>query len=236
MSRYKYILWDLDETLLDFKKAEEYALRQSFLQFEVEIDKSLVEWYSNMNRLLWKQLETGEIQGDQVFTGRFVTLFDKMGRTDIDPKHFREIYQTSIASVAYPYENAIQTLQLLQPYCQQYIVTNGKSFIQREKIERAGFDQIMDTYFIADEMNIMKPHEQFFEHCFQTIGDWDKSHYLIVGDSLTSDMEGGRRAGIDTCWYNPDGKTNELGIPIRFEIKDLLQVIAIVTTQEGDTK
>lgn len=52
-----------------------------------------------------------------------------------------------------------------------------------------------------------------------------RENVLIVGDSLTSDIQGGADYGIHTCWFNPNRKENKLGIKPTYEIQALLDLL-----------
>lgn len=110
------------------------------------------------------------------------------------------------------------------------MVTNGWVFVQETKLRESGFDQIMDGSFISDEFGVPKPKRAFFEVCFEQIfgtktpSPSELSRVLIIGDSLSSDMQGGINAGIDRCWYRPSSEVNTEGIPVDYEIEDLWQI------------
>ena len=115
----------------------------------------------------------------------------------------------------------------------QYAVTNGTLAAQRRKLAASGLDQLLDAAFISDEISIEKPNIGFFEKVFETLsvaGNFDKNEIIIVGDSLTSDMQGGNNAGIVCCWYNPKGNKNTKGLRIDYEIKNLNEVKEIIFT------
>ena len=88
--------------------------------------------------------------------------------------------------------------------------------------------KIFDYIFISENVGVEKPNIEYFEHVFNSLGISDKREVLIIGDSLTSDMKGGDIAGIDTCWFNPKHKTNNLGVKVTYEIDSLDELNDII--------
>ena len=126
------------------------------------------------------------------------------------------------------YENGLETVQTCKGKVLQYAVTNGTKLAQDRKLKNSGLIELLDGVFISEVIGVEKPMVGFFEKVFETIGAYDKSEVLIVGDSLTSDMQGGNNVGIVTCWFNPDEKANSTDLRINYEIRDLQQVLDIL--------
>ena len=204
MGRFNIILWDVDQTLLDFDKSQEYALDYSFKQFGKKVDDMIRAQYREINTAYWIRYELGEITKDELVTGRFDTLFSQLGITDIASKDFNVVYQKALGSVFYFRDDAYQLCSRLKGKVRQYVVTNGVSSTQRNKLRLSGLDQIFEDIFVSEEIGYPKPKLLFFEKCFEKIEDLQKDKVLIVGDSLSSDMQGGNNAGIACCWYNPE--------------------------------
>lgn len=228
MSRFDTILWDVDQTLLDFDMSQEYALCHSFEQFGRRIDEKTVAQYAGINDSYWKRYELGQVTKSELLKGRFTTLFSELGIEDIDVKAFAAVYQEALGSVFYFRDDAYELLSKLKGRVRQYAVTNGVSATQRNKLRLSGLDQILDDIFVSEEMGVPKPKVQYFEKCFQRIPDFQKNKTLIVGDSLSSDMRGGNDAGIACCWYNPKGIMNDMGLCIDYEIKNLWELEEIL--------
>ncbi|MDE5909463.1 MAG: YjjG family noncanonical pyrimidine nucleotidase [Lachnospiraceae bacterium] len=228
MSRFSIILWDVDQTLLDFKKSQEYALDYGFKQFGRKIDDAVKTQYDEINHAYWKGYERGEITKNELLTGRFDTLFSQLGITDISVKDFREIYQEALGSVYYFRDDSYKLCSKWKGKVRQYAVTNGVSSTQRRKLHLSGLDQIFDGIFVSEEIGAPKPQLSYFEKCFQEIAGFQKDETLIVGDSLTSDMKGGNNAGIACCWYNPEKIENDTGLKIDYEIHNLWEVEEIL--------
>lgn len=233
---YHTILWDVDQTLLDFEKSQDYALRLCFERFDLEISDEVVRLYSAINDSYWKRLELGEVTKKELLTGRFDTLFQQLQVENVTAADFAPMYQEALGSVYFYKDDSLRLCQKLQGKVRQYVVTNGVSSTQRNKLRLSGLDLIMDGIFVSEEMEYAKPDVRFFERCFQEIPDFQKEQTLIVGDSLTSDIKGGNLSGIACCWYNPDGKKNESGLRIDHEIRNLWEVEEILLCQNPRIK
>lgn len=231
MGRFDIILWDIDQTLLDFKKSQEYALQHSFMQFGRKIDDTVQAQYDAINHTYWKQYELGKVTKSELLTGRFATLFSQLGMKDIPVEEFQAFYQDALGSVYYFRDDAYQLCSKLKGKVRQYAVTNGVSSTQRKKLRLSGLDQLFDDIFVSEEMGVPKPQLSYFEKCFEQIEDFQKEKTLIVGDSLSSDMQGGNNAGIACCWYNPYKYENDAGLRIDYEIQNLWEVEEIIAWQ-----
>ncbi len=138
MGKFTTIFWDLDQTILDFAKSQDYALRYAFRQFGLETEAETVSLYAAINDTYWKRMERGEITKDEVLRGRFVTLFERMGIVDIQPETFGDIYQDALGDVFFFQDEADKLIMQLKErgFC-QYIVTNGVNKTQASPAVRA---------------------------------------------------------------------------------------------------
>ena len=233
---YQTILWDVDQTLLDFDKSQDYALRFCFQNLNLEINDEIVRIYASINDSYWKRLELGEVTKKELLTGRFDRLFEQLHIKTVTSADIAPMYQKALGSVYFYRDDSLNLCKKLQGKVRQYVVTNGVSSTQRNKLRLSGFDQIMDGIFISEEMNYAKPDIRFFEGCFKQINNFQKESTLIVGDSLTSDIKGGNQAGIACCWYNPAGHKNESGLKIDYESQNLWEVEEILSCQSRQIK
>lgn len=224
MGRYDIVLWDVDQTLLDFKRSEDYAVRHCFRLFGLEADDGIVARYSEINEGYWRKIETGAMGKKEALQGRFADLFEEIGVKGVDAAAFQETYADVLGSVYYFLDDSYKVVEGLRGTCRQYAVTNGVSRTQRKKLELSGLAGLMDDIFVSEELGAPKPQEEFFARCFARIPDFCKNRAVIVGDSLTSDILGGNRAGIAVCWYNPKGVKKSLEVKIDYEIRNLHEV------------
>ena len=229
MGNIKVVLWDIDGTLLNFQAAEKAAINKCFQIHGLGIctDEMLAQ-YSEINHKYWKMLERGEMIKPEILVGRFKEFFEKQGLDVSVAAAFNEDYQFELGNTVCFEENAMEVILSLKPEVKQYAVTNGTRVAQKRKLANSGLDKQFEKAFISDEIGVEKPMLGFFDAVWAEIGDYPKKEVLIVGDSLTSDMQGGVNAGILTCWYNPKGVDNTSGLKLDYEIRNLAQVLDIV--------
>ena len=229
MSNIKVILWDIDGTLLNFEEAEKYAIRACFAQFGLgQCTDEMLSDYSRINRRYWQRLERGEITKPQVLEGRFYEFFGKYGLdTDCAPA-FNAQYQISLGDTFCFHDGGLETVQALKGKVSQYAVTNGTRIAQERKLKGSGLADLLDGVFISEEIGIEKPGIGFFQRVWEEIGTYDANEVMIVGDSLTSDIQGGNNAGIICCWFNPQGKPAPEHLRIDHTISHLNQILDII--------
>ncbi len=235
MGQFDTVLWDVDQTLLDFKRSEDYAVRYCFGLFGLEVDDRIVERYSIINEGYWRRIETGEIRKKDALTGRFQTLFGEIGITGVDAEAFQEEYAEALGSVYYFQDDSYELVKSLKGVCRQYLVTNGVTRTQRKKLQLSGLDKLVDGIFVSEQIGAPKPQKEYFERCFAQMPGFRKERAIIVGDSLTSDMLGGNRAGVATCWYNPGGLENLSEVRIDYEIRNLNEIRGILGIENDRT-
>lgn len=231
--KYKIVLWDVDNTLLDFPYSQEYALKKCLSEIGVEADNAMVERYSAINDSWWKRLELGEVTKKELISGRFQDLFTEYGINCGDMELFCSHYQIYLGSIYRYIENSPEVLKSLKGICRQYAVTNGVTWTQMNKMKLSGLLDLLDGIFISEKLGAPKPRKEFFDAVFAGIeevakGQVKREEILIVGDSLSSDIKGGNNADIATCYYNPSGETYETTLRIDYEITSLREVPKIV--------
>lgn len=225
----KTILWDIDGTLLSFKKAEYAAIQSCFETFGLGLcTEEMIGRYSVLNLRYWKRLERGEITKPRLLVERFEEFFAAEGIECSDPAGFNAEYQLRLGDTICFNDDSFRLVESLRDRVRQYAVTNGTKVAQDRKLSRSGLDKLFDGIFISDVVGYEKPSVEFFDHVFSCIPPCQKEETLIVGDSLTSDIQGGNNAGILTCWYNPEGEENTRSVRVDYEIKDLHEILDIL--------
>ena len=214
------LLFDLDETLLDFHKAEEAAIKQTLLQLNIEPTPKNLALYSAINDSLWKLLEQGKRTREQLVIERFALLFAEL-KEDHSSALAQSIYQDQLSQQAFLLPGARELLEQLQEKYSLYVVSNGTACVQDSRLAKSGIAGYFKAIFISQRIGFHKPQVEFFQSCFSKIPDFHPNQTMIIGDSLTSDMQGGVNAGIYTCWYNPKKLTAPAAIPIDFQIFSL---------------
>lgn len=221
----KKVLWDIDGTLLNFDLAETSAINKCFEIFKLKKPTDeMIKVYKEINDIYWKKLERNEISREEVLLGRFTEFFDKFGIDTEIVEEFNNNYQIELGKtyVFNPYGKEV--VKSLEGRYDQYAVTNGSLTAQKGKLEGSDLNNILKDSFISELIGFEKPDRRFFDFVFDNIGSYKLEDYVIIGDSLTSDMLGGINAKIKTIWFNPETKENHLNLPIDAEIKSLNEV------------
>lgn len=222
------VLFDLDDTLFDFHKAEKIALTKTLVHFGIDPTEETLALYSTINAAHWKRLELGEISREEVKVGRYRELFETIG-VECDPVKATAYYESMLAIGHYFMPGAPELLGELYRKYRLYIVSNGTAKVQEGRIGSSGITKYMDGIFISQILGANKPDKQFFDICFAEIPDFSLSETVIIGDSLSSDIKGGINAGITTVWFNPKGIENDNDIKPDYTIKELSEVPGLLS-------
>ncbi len=226
---FKVILWDVDATLLNFEKAEEAGIRGCFEKYNLgECTDEMLENYKVINRGYWQAMERGEIEKPVLLVKRFEDFLNVYGLDSSVAAGMNSLYQILLGETVVFYENALETVQALKGKVLQCAVTNGTKVAQDGKLKNSGLDKEFDRVFISEVVGVEKPNKGFFDAVFAEIGEFSRDEVLIVGDSLTSDIQGGVNAGIKTCWFNQKGAENTSALKPDYEIRDIGEVLEIV--------
>ena len=222
---YKFLLFDLDHTLLDFDTAEDVALTQLLKEEGVEDIQAYKDYYVPMNKLLWKDLELKKITKKELVNTRFAKLFAHFG-IEKDGVYLAERYQFYLAQQGQVFSGAMELLDsLIDRGYELYAATNGITTIQTGRMAQSGLAPYFNQVFISEQLQTQKPDALFYEKIGQQIAGFSKEKALMIGDSLTADIQGGNNAGIDTIWYNPQHLENKTQAQPTYEVhsyQDLL--------------
>lgn len=223
------ILWDVDGTLLDFIAAEKAAIKTLFGEFNLgQCSDEMIKRYSEINKTYWQRLERGEITKQEVLVGRFKEFFKSEGIDISVVEEFNSLYQLRLGDTIVYHDDSLEIIKSLQGRVRQYVVSNGTVEAQSKKLRLSGLGELVDGIFLSEHIGVEKPNIEFFDKVLEEIKPADRSTILIVGDSLTSDIQGGNNAGIVTCWYNPLGDKAPDKYRIDYEISDLHQIYEII--------
>ena len=223
----RFVFLDLDDTLLDFHKAEAVALTRTFDRLGLPHTPEILARYSAINLRHWELLEEGRLTREQVLVGRFRQLFGEL-EVNADPRAAQACYEDYLSQGHWFIPGAPELLETLAPRYQLYLASNGTTVVQQGRIQSAGIAHYFQGIFLSQQIGADKPSPAFFDACFAQIPDFDRAQAVLVGDSLTSDMRGGLAAGIRTCWFNPHHKPPRAGIPVDREIDALSQLPGVL--------
>lgn len=224
----EFLFLDLDNTILDFDKAEHDALGKTLRSFGMAPTDAVRARYRQINWEHWERLERQELTREQVVVGRFETLLQEFGMC-ADAQAVAKAYEDRLAFGEHHYlPGAEEALARLSQKYKLYMVTNGTAHVQQQKLKATGVGKYFQDIFISQDLGADKPSVEYFRKCFVRIPGFDMSRAMIVGDSLTSDIQGGRNAGLRTCWVNPAHKKGREDIPADHEIENLSQLEALL--------
>lgn len=229
------ILLDLDDTLLDFQKAERAALVKTLTELNIEPKEETLARYSVLNLAQWRLLEKGELSRDEVKLRRYRLLFEEIG-ADCSAQKAAELYEGYLGIGHYFIDGAEELLDVLSVDYSLYLVTNGTARVQEGRIESAGIAGYFKGIYISEKIGFNKPSKEFFDHCFAQIPDFEKEEAVIVGDSLTSDIQGGKNAGVKTIWFNPTQSVNTSPICPDYEIMTLQELPILIKNINSFTR
>ena len=220
---FEFLFLDLDDTILDFQKAEHIALSKTLKEFGLEPTERVLKRYNLINKAHWEALERKELTREQVLVGRFQMLFEEMGIA-AEPVAIARAYEDNLSIGHWFLPGAEEAVEALSKKYKLYLASNGTAKVQAGRLKSANISRFFEEVFVSQELGANKPSLEYFEKCFARIPGFEKSKAIIVGDSLTSDILGGQNAGIATCWVNPHHKAGREDIRVDYEIEALSQL------------
>lgn len=225
--KYECILFDADDTLFDYGMAESHALSHAFAHFGLPTGaQEYAASYQEINHALWKDFEQGLITSAALRVERFNRLFAARKLT-FKPEEFSEAYLRFLGEGTFLIQGAAELCGELTG-CRLAVITNGISDVQHARIKGSPLSEVFEAVIVSEETGYQKPETGIFDYAFAKLKLSDRRKVLIVGDSLTSDIRGGNNYGIDTCWFNPLGKSGDPEILPTYEIRSLDELVEIV--------
>lgn len=230
---YQIILFDADETLFDFSKGERNAFRKVLEKRNLVDSEQWYQEYHKINQSLWKQFERGEITKEKIQQARFAEFFSQQG-LQLNGEEANQDFLNGLAQAADLIIGAEELCRELSREYSLYIITNGISKVQKCRFERSLLKPYFKSVFVSEEVGFQKPQKEYFDHVLQEISlienkPISNEQLLVVGDSLTSDIQGAVNAGLDSCWYHPKSDENQSQIKYTYEINTLTQLKRILT-------
>lgn len=224
--KYNILLFDADDTLLDFGKSEKTSIKYVFAQNGIPVNDETVALYSNINEALWKKLEKGEISRERLTVQRFAE-FLKAVDIQGNAEQMNRQYLSRLKECAFLMQGAEELCATLSQEYRLFIITNGIAEVQKSRLNLSGIERYIEKSFISEELGFQKPQAEFFNAVFEYLGDFDKKDILVIGDSVTSDIAGGINAGLDTCLIDPNDKYPDFK-ECNYKIKRLSEIIEML--------
>lgn len=231
MAKYNCIMMDIDNTLLDFDAAERKALLETLQQFSLPCDEAAISRYHEINSSLWGELNKGKIRRDKLVVERFDRFVKEIGAA-AKATELNRAYTEHLATHADVIPGAEEALQELAEVATMIAVSNGTESVERGRLKLSGFEKYFDDIFISEAVGVSKPNPKIFQMAMRKLGIEHSDKVLVVGDSLSADIQGGVNAGLDTCWVNMNGVENESGLTPTYEVKALSELYPIVMEED----
>jgi YjjG family noncanonical pyrimidine nucleotidase len=225
---YPWLWFDADGTLFDYDRAECTALRLAFQSLDIPYADEFLDIYRGINQKLWQALERSEITPALLPVRRFEQLREAL-HLDYSPSQMSAAYLEYLALQTDLIDGAQDVLHALQATCRIAVVTNGLKVVQRNRMAHSAIREYISGLIISEEVGAAKPEPAFFEAAFARLGHPAKSDVLLIGDSLSSDIQGGVDYGLDTCWYNSEAEPRPADLPVTYEIKHLPELLEIIS-------
>ncbi len=227
----EFLFLDLDDTILDFHKAEKIAISKTVREFGVEPTEAVLDRYHDINIWHWKQLELGTMGREEILVSRFRQLFRELGK-DVDAQACQSLYERNLSIGHYFLPGAQEAVDRLHKKYRLFLASNGTAVVQKGRMTSADLYKYFEKVFVSQDIGFNKPSLEYFERCFAQIPDFDREKAMIVGDSLSSDIRGGINAGIRTVWVNPGRKSAGDIVPDH-EIEALSQLEKLLEDNYG---
>lgn len=226
--KYTTLLFDVDNTLLDFDANEEESFRSMMLELGETYTDEWYQTYKRINTGLWKRMEKKELSIEEVVNNRFAIFMRHYGR-EVDGQQWEKVYRRYLNRGTQQIPHVHQVLSELKKSYRLYVITNGMEETQEFRMEHSGLNQYFLDYFISERIGANKPSKEYFDYVKAHIADFQASDTLVIGDSLTSDIKGGNDAGMDTCWFTKDQQAEPKEAVPTYIIHELPEIFSVLS-------
>lgn len=226
--KYTTLLFDVDNTLLDFDANEEESFRSMMLELGETYTDEWYQTYKRINTRLWKRMEKKELSIEEVVNNRFAIFMRHYGR-EVDGQQWEKVYRRYLNRGIQQIPHVHQVLSELKKSYRLYVITNGMEETQEFRMEHSGLNQYFLDYFISERIGANKPSKEYFDYVKAHIADFQASDTLVIGDSLTSDIKGGNDAGMDTCWFTKDQQAEPKEAVPTYIIHELPEIFSVLS-------
>jgi 2-haloacid dehalogenase len=225
MKNYDLFLFDLDDTLLDFKASERLSFFSSLktLGIDESLLNKLFEQYQVENQLLWKLFEQGKTTKEHLKVERFRKIFNAH-KIDINPEHASSEYLDTLPQTVVLMDQAVEICDYLSKKGEIGIITNGINFVQTQRIKNSALAPYISFTSVSEDCGHAKPDVRFFEYSSKMAKNFSKESSIVIGDRLDADILGARNFGVDSCWFNPNIVPTNQEIRPQYEIKHLSEL------------
>ena len=227
MADYPYLLFDADDTLLDFSRNGQRAFLLLCAKYHFPCNPQTEALFDRFNQSMWRALEQGTITKEYLKVERFRLFLDALHRQE-DPAAVNEDFMAYLGASCFLMPHAEETCRILSKNHKLYMLTNSVESVHKSRMEQSLLAPYVEASFVSESVGYEKPNRFFFDHVLSQIPGITRENCLVIGDSLTSDIQGGVNAGLPVCWYNPRGQQAPGTLPIDYTIRDLLELPALL--------
>lgn len=225
--QYQWIFFDADETLFSFDSFA--GLQRVFAEYDVDFTQQDYVEYQAVNKPLWVKYQDGEITAEQLQTERFRLWAE---RVQVSPEQLNQAFLLAMADICKPLVGVETLLASLKERCKFAIITNGFSAMQQLRLHKTGLQHYFDFVVVSEELGVSKPDVRIFDYALQLAKVQDRRQVLMVGDTLESDILGGQKANLDTCWLSY-GRTNSSEIKPTYQVEDMPALLHLFNTAKN---
>ena len=223
----KAVLIDIDDTLLDFRKSANTAIRLCFEKYGLLFTPHVIDTFHRINDELWRKIERKEITKQEMYGLRWTSVFEALG-IDCDGNEMEPFFRSTLSGIAEPVDNAYELLEYLYKKYPLYAASNSSFEHQRKRMTQSDMLKYFQKMFVSETVGALKPAKEFFDFCFNEMGNPTPNEVVIIGDSLTSDISGGVSYGLKTIWYNPVNKELPPNLSPTYTVNDLREIKEIL--------
>ena len=224
---YPYLLFDADNTLFDFDQAERNAHLLLCRAHGLAFSEEGYQLYHKCNANLWRDFDQGLCTKEYLLVERFRRYLAITGER-ADPEALNRDHLRALGEGAMLLPGAEELCRVLSRDHRLYLLTNAVASVQKTRFANSAIAPYFQGVFISEEVGVGKPDSAYFDYVFHAVPGLARDNALVIGDSLTSDIQGANNAGLPCCWFNPKGQPRPQGLRIDYEIRALEELYAIV--------
>ena len=233
--KYRYILFDIDGTLINFPESFRKAAEHVLTRAGVAATKENIDTYFRYNDDMWFGLNMGNVESEYILNNYHPLYEEYIYQAAVKSKEGLNMqgtadelalaFKKAIGEYAVPHPNSVEVCKEL---CKEHVLciaTNGLNSVQPGKI--TAYKDCFEHIFISEALGCIKPTPKYFNKILKMLNA-DASECIMVGDSLPNDIDGANKSGIASCYYNPLELENNSGIIPTYEIRDFNELFEIV--------